>query len=157
MRVSLATLAILLPCTAAGSAVAFSSAAPPAQAARAAGSILLTIGIDARGVSVLQAVRKPDVGYRPARDPETMPFRWVLRDRDGTPVAEGSFDPSRICLDASHAGTPPHLEGDFATPHETHTNIKVPDVPFERIEFQVRQQGPARPFGAARRETLELR
>jgi hypothetical protein len=120
-------------------------------------ALMLTIQIDAQGVAVLQATRKPGVGFRLPTDWQTCRFRWTLRDARGAAVAQGGFDPSRICLDPVHAGRPPHMEGDFATPHVTHTNIKVPDVAFATIEFTVEQGGAFIPFGAVRHDTFQVR
>ncbi len=119
---------------------------------------MLTVQIDANGVAIQQVTRKPDLDFTQPKDPSDMPFVWTMRDADGRAIAEGGFDPAKLCLDPTHLGQPPHLEGDLAVPHLTHTNVKVPDLAaFDRIEFAFRDQGVARPFGVTQKSTLTLR
>lgn len=131
----------------------------PGAEARAQGSLILTVRVDAGGVSVLQATRKPDVAFRRPRAEEAMPFRFRIWDPEGTSLEESGFDLPRICLDPTHRCKPAHVEGCVAIPHEAHVNVKVPDwgQAFERIEFQVLRDGRTRPFGTARRAAIAIR
>ncbi|MBI5850397.1 MAG: hypothetical protein HZB39_05070 [Planctomycetes bacterium] len=121
-------------------------------------SLMLTVQLDANGVQVMQGIRKPDLDWVAPRNLADLPFRWTMHDAEGRPIAEGGFDPARMCLDPTHAGQPAHVEGDVAIPHVNHTNIKVPDLAaFDRIEFTWRDQVGSHPFGVAQKRALELR
>lgn len=133
------------------------------EAVPPAGSLLLTLRLDAAGVTIEQATAKPDVAFRRVKDWETMPFRWVMRDAQGGVLAEGGFDPALLCLDPTHSGRPPHLQGDQLIPHGTHMNIKVPDLrrggvlAFAEIAFSVRKADGYQFFGLARSESITIR
>ena len=114
-------------------------------------TMLLTIGVDARGVHVMQGTAKPNLEYRSHRRWQDQPFRFLIRDAQGTELAQGGSDPAPMCLDPSHYGQDPHVPGDYMLPHETHTNIRIPDFGsrMSSIEFQVRENGAWRQHGAA--------
>ncbi|MGE0145095.1 MAG: hypothetical protein AB7I19_05310 [Planctomycetota bacterium] len=140
-------------------------AAPDGPAARATplaaprtGTLMLTVQIDAGGVTVQQTTRKPNLEWRAPRRIGDQNLRWVMRDSAGATVAEGGIDAGKLCLDPAHAGQPPHMEGDVAVPHVTHTNLKVPDLPdFDRLEFRIQEAATARAFGTIIRNSLEVR
>jgi hypothetical protein len=94
----------------------------------AKGALLLSLEIDHAGVRVLQALAKPGLEVRPARDAASLPFRWRLVSPSGTPLAENAFDPGPVDLDPAHAGEPPLVRGDTITPRLLHANVKVPDL-----------------------------
>lgn len=110
---------------------------------------LLTIGIDARGVSVLQGRAKPGLEFRAQPRWKNLPFRFTLRDAKGQELAQGGFDPAPMCLDPMHLGQPAHGPGDWLVVHETHTNLRIPDfgAHLHSIDFQVRENDEWRPFG----------
>lgn len=140
-------------------------AAPDGPAARATplaaaryGTLMLTVQIDAGGVTVQQTTRKPNLEWRAPRRLGDQDLRWIMRDAAGATLAEGGIDAGKLCLDPSHAGQPPHMEGDVAVPHVTHTNLKVPDLPdFDRLEFRIHTAATARAFGTIVRNNLEIR
>jgi hypothetical protein len=93
-----------------------------------------------------------------AHDPILLGHRWTMRDAHGAVIAAGGFDPARICLDPTHVGRGPHMEGDVTIPHVDHTNLKVPDlVGFDRLEFTRLVNGVEQPFGVASRRAFSLR
>jgi hypothetical protein len=124
-----------------------------------AGSLMLTVQIDASGVRVMQATRKPDVEFRAPKAWQQMPLRWVMRDAQRAIVAEGGFDPAELCLDPTHAGLPAHVRGDLIVPHVAHTNVKVPELgaAFASIEFTVAKDGVQQPFGVVQRAAITTR
>lgn len=133
------------------------------QPQKPTGSLMLTVQIDASGVTVLQATAKPDVAFRLPKDWETMPLRWILRDSQGKALAEGGFDPAQLCLDPAHKGQPPHVQGDQLIPHVGHVNLKVPNLQadgrlaFSAIEFSMRKDDTYQPFGIARSDAMSIR
>jgi hypothetical protein len=94
----------------------------------ASGALLLSLEIDHAGVRVLQALAKPGLQVRPARDAAALPFRWTLTGASGALLAENAFDPGPVDLDPAHAGEPPIVRGDTITPRLLHANVKVPDL-----------------------------
>lgn len=127
-------------------------------AARADGSLILTVEIDHRGVRVVQAVRRPELGYRARKHEDGMPFRWTVRDATGAAIADGGFEPAEVCLDPAHAGQPPHVSGCVVTPHVGHHNLKVPDLATAAtIEFARRDAGGAVRLGSVARDQLPFR
>lgn len=92
------------------------------------GSLMLSLEIDHAGVRVLQALAKPGLAVRPARDAASFPFRWTLVGPSGGTLAENVFDPGPVDLDPAHAGEPPLVRGDTITPRLLHANLKVPDL-----------------------------
>ena len=129
----------------------------PAGPARTA-TLMLTVQLDANGVHVLQATRKPDLEWVARRNDAQLVRRWTMRDAVGAVIATGGFDPARICLDPAHVGRGPHMEGDVTIPHVDHTNLKVPDLPaFDRLEFTRLVDGVEQPFGVASKRALTLR
>lgn len=133
---------------------------PPdaAQALRTT-TLMLTVQVDASGVTVLGATRKPSLDYAPVRHPESRPFQWTMRDARGAELAKGAFDPGTLCLDPAHVGQPGHVKGDVAFPHVTHLNVKVPDLAgFDRIEFQrVVANGGLDAFGTVSKQSLQVK
>ncbi|MBL8899374.1 MAG: hypothetical protein JNM84_17185 [Planctomycetes bacterium] len=93
----------------------------------ASGALVLSLEIDHTGVRVLQALAKPGLLVRPARDPWSLPFRWTLTSPTGALLAENAFDPGPVDLDPAHAGEPPLVRGDTITPRLLHANVKVSD------------------------------
>ncbi len=65
-------------------------------------------------------------------------------------MAEGGFDLAPLCHDPAHYGQDPHAPGDYLLPHQTVTNIRIPDFGenMASIEFQIRENGVWRTFGA---------
>ena len=164
----LAPLALLAICAAAGAGTAAVAAlaqepaaardgdqAPAPEASPA--TLMLTVQIDATGVGVVQATRKPALAYRPLRATPDMPFAWTMRDGAGQVLATGAFDPGWVCLDPAHRGQPPHVQGCVVTPHATSTNVKVPDLPFASIEFRHGTGAAARPLGSIRNGSFQVR
>src|SRR5690606_23263 len=151
-------LAVLLASALLG---AGSSATLPTEsvaAPRAEGTLILTVEIDHRGVRVLQAVRKPNLRFRAPRHEAELPFRWTLRDAAGRALASSGFDPFQVCLDPTHAGRPPHVDGDVCIPHVAHATVKLPDLATAAaIGFTRREGGVARAFGALRRDAFPVR
>ena len=129
----------------------------PAPAMRTT-TLMLTVQIDAHGVQIQKATRKPDLDFTLPKGQEQMPFRWTMLDAAGRAIANGGFDPGRICLDPAFFGQPARVEGDVAVPNVTHTNIKVPDLAdLDRIEITWHDQGISRPFGVLTKNALNLR
>lgn len=120
-------------------------------------TLMLTVQIDATGVSILQARRKPKLRFRLPRLHEHMPFRWTLRDRDGSALQIGGFDPGPMELAPSRRGSIGHLAGDFLIPTETCMNVKVPALAFDHAEFEVRRDDEFVPFGKVRFGEFEVR
>ena len=118
---------------------------------------MLSTHIDARGVDVQLATRKPALRFRQPRHAKRMPFRWTLRTDDGDAVATGYFDPGPLDLDPMRLGQQGEVAGDYLVPTWTGMNVKVPDVPFSQIEFAVRRHGEFQPFGVTRVGTFEVR
>ena len=130
----------------------------PAAPTASAATLMLTIALDAAGVRVLQAMRKPALAFRLPADHEAFPLHWTLRDQGGAVLAAGASDPGPVCLDPAHAGQPGHVQGDIAIPHELCTNVKVPDLGerLHRVEFSWRGPEP-RALGVLDRAALGLR
>lgn len=121
-------------------------------------TLILTLAIDATGARVLQATRKPALDFTMPRGGSDLPLQWTMHDDAGEVIAAGGFDPSRICLDPTHAGQPPHALGDLAIPHLSHVNLKVPDLAaFDSIHFTWQTGSDAKPFGNLSRHSIELR
>lgn len=161
---SRALLAALLGTLLCGAAVGVATSSRPhpqdpiVRVPEPRGTLILTVEIDHRGVRVLQATRKPDLAFRSPRHAPEMDFRWTLRDAAGRALAESGFDPFRICLDPTHAGLPPHVEGDVRIPHVAHANVKVPDLAgAASIDFALRDAGVVRPFGSVAHDTFPVR
>ncbi len=85
----------------------------PAPAMRTT-TLMLTVQIDAHGVQIQKATRKPDLDFTLPKGQEQMPFRWTMLDAAGRAIANGGFDPGRICLDPAFFGQPARVEGDVA-------------------------------------------
>ncbi|MEY4675214.1 MAG: hypothetical protein RL148_2998 [Planctomycetota bacterium] len=131
---------------------------PDAAKAQRTTTLMLTLQVDAEGVKVVGATRKPDLGYTPVKHPESRPFQWTMRDAQGAELAAGAFDPGTLCLDPAHFGQPGHVRGDIAYPHVVHLNVKVPDLKvFDRIEFRrVAAGGTTESFGSVSRKSLTV-
>lgn len=130
----------------------------------ATSTLMLSIQIDAtEGVTVLQALAKPQLGFQQPRNWESLPLQWTMFDASGRPLARGGFDPHLICLDPAHAGQPPHTTGDQLVPHVAHVNLKVPALEgFDHLEFSWvgKADGPAdrsRALGTVSAATLSIR
>lgn len=95
-------------------------------------ALLLTLSIDANGVEVVTATPKPALRYRPARITAPTQMTWRLLDGDDEEIAQGGFDPGPLDLTP---GARERVRGDRVMQTHTALNIKVPDVPFARIEF----------------------
>jgi hypothetical protein len=155
MRNALLVLMLLAATMAAG---AGAPATAPAPAAAPTGTLMLTVALDARGVRVLRATRKPDLAFRLPEDSAAFPLHWTLRDGAGAVLATGAADPGPVCLDPAHLHQPGHAQGDVAVPHELCTNVKVPDLGarLQRVEFAWHGGGLPRAFGSADRAALGL-
>ncbi len=104
--------------------------------------------------------RKPSLGFRKSGADADHPFGWILRDAAGDVLAQGGFDPAKVCRDPSHAGQPPHVVGCEVVPHTAHANVKLPDMGARAatLEFVDRTSvSSPLPLGAIRWSALPLR
>ncbi|MEY2982251.1 MAG: hypothetical protein ACO4CT_07235 [Planctomycetota bacterium] len=141
-------------------AVSASTTDPVPTTVSADGTVIATVEIDHRGVRVLTATRKPSLGFRKSGADADHPFGWILRDAAGDVLAQGGFDPAKVCRDPSHAGQPPHVVGCEVVPHTAHANVKLPDMGARAatLEFVDRTSvSSPLPLGAIRWSALPLR
>jgi hypothetical protein len=106
------------------------------------GTWILQLGGDATKLTVVGGSHK-QFPFRAPRG-KYSDFSIRLFDANGAELRAVPLDLSTFCMDPSHVGDPPHVDGDVVREHAVSLNVKVPALAdVARIVFERRAKEPA--------------